>query len=152
MAYVSQTDLENALGRNTIAAVFDDDGDGVPEQEAIDAACESASAEVDAVLIGTYSVTLPLVNPPAIVKFAAVDFACAYAARRRPDIVRAMSEKSWTDFRAAALDKMKMIASAFERLPKTTAAAPSNVGGVVVDNGSRLTGADPDGSDRQGGF
>lgn len=130
MSYIAQVDLENALGKNTVAAVFDDTGSGLVSTSAVAACLAYASAEVDAFLAGPYDVVLPLVNPPDVVKFAAVDFACAYASRRRPDLMRAMNEKSWTDFRDAAVAKMTLYAKAVERLPRTTA-IPSNVGGTV---------------------
>ena len=151
MAYIAQSDLENALGKSIVKAIFDDDGDGAPEPAAIAACCDYASSECDSFLRGQYGVTFPISSPPAELKFAAVDFACAYAARRRPDVVRAMGEKSWTDFREAAVEKMKRFAASLQRLPPTVA-TPSNVGGSTSDDTPRLTVASSDGTPNLGDF
>lgn len=151
MAYITQADLENALGVNVLQAIFDDDGDGVVDTKPITACLGYASAQVDAFLVGTYDITLPIASPPDVVKYAAVDFACAYATRRRPDVVRAMGEKSWSDFNDAAVANMKMFASALKRLPKATA-TPSNVGGQSLSAPSAVIGTNDDGSSNMGDF
>jgi phage gp36-like protein len=151
MAYITQADLENALGVNVVLAIFDDNADGVVGAAPIAACVAYASAQVDAFLAGTYAITLPIASPPDVVKFAAVDFACAYAMRRRPDIVRAMSEKSWSDFHEAAVSNMKLYASALERLPVATG-APANVGGATVSMSSAVISANSDGTPNMGDF
>ncbi len=152
MAYITQQDLVNAMGLNVVKAVFCDDNTDVPNASAIAACLAYASAQVDAFLAGTYDVTLPLVSPPDIVKFAAVDFACGYAMRRRPDIVRAMNEKSWSDFQDAALTNMKLFAVALKRLPQSTVSAPANVGGFSLSTGGRLVIDNVDGTSNAGDF
>lgn len=127
LAYITQADLEDALGTQVVLAIFDDDMDGFVDNHAIMACLSYGSAQVDAYLAGTYDITLPIANPPAVVKFAAVDFACAYATRRRPDLVRAMGEKPWSDFLDAAKENMKLFASSLKRLPAGDG-TPTNVG------------------------
>lgn len=150
MAYITQADIENALGVNVVQAVFDDNIDGIVDAAPMTACLAYASAQVDAFLAGNYAITLPIASPPDVVKFAAVDFACAYAVRRKPDVVRAMSEKSWTDFRDAALANMKLFASGLERLPTATATAPANVGGLSLIATSSVIGANDDGTPNMG--
>lgn len=144
MAYITKTDLENALGVQTVKAIFDDDHDGVPEDGPIDACCNSASADVDAVLGGLYDIPLPLNPVPDIVRYAALDFGVAFAMRRRPEIVEAMNAESWTEFRKAAIEKLKMFGQAFVRLPKAIG-TPRNVGATVRENNKpKTTAADSD--------
>lgn len=136
-AYFAQADLENALGIPVVKAIFDDNQDGDADGAPIAACIAASSAECDSFLRGTYAVTFPISPVPDELKYAAVDFGCAYATRRRPDLVQAMGEKPWTSFREAAIEKMKAYASGLERLPATTA-TPANVGGVVVEDTARI--------------
>lgn len=152
MAYIAQSDVENALGVNVVKAVFDDNQDGTVDTAPMAACLAYASAQVDAFLAGNYAITLPIDSPPDVVKFAAVDFACAYAARRKPDVVRALGEKSWTDFHDAAISNMKLYATGLARLPSTTATAPANVGGFVVDDSERIVTSATDGTSSMGDF
>ena len=130
MAYLSQTDLENALGTAIVLAIFDDNQDGIPDQGPIAACLDYASTECDSYLRGHYDVTFPISPVPSELKFAAVDFACAYAARRRPDIVRAMNEQPWTVFIEAANAKMKRYTAVLQRLPPSVG-PPVTTGGAV---------------------
>lgn len=140
MSYASQADLEHALGSQIVKAIFDDDMDGVVDAGAMTSCLAYGDAEVDSFLSTQYEGPFPLAAPPAAVKYAAVDFCCAYAARRRPDLVRAMGEVSWESFRKAALEKMKNFVTAKQRLPEASG-APANVttvvkvGGVVKPDG-----------------
>lgn len=140
MSYGSQADLEHALGSNVVKSIFDDDLDGVIDGNAMTSCLAYGDAEVDSFLSTQYEGPFPLANPPAAVKYAAVDFCCAYAARRRPDLVRAMGEESWEVFRKAAVEKMTRFVKAQQRLPEASG-APANVttvvkvGGVVKPDG-----------------
>jgi len=149
--YYARVDLENALGRQTIKALFDDDGDSQADEAPIQANIDNASTEVDAVLAGTYSIALPLAIVPSVVKYAALDFGVALAYRRRPDVAEAMNAKSWSDHREAALKKLESFASAFMRLPPS-AGTPTNVGSVVVDDSNRIITTGADGQDNGGAF
>ena len=151
MAYINQDDIEHALGVSLVKSIFDDDNDGIADADPVTACIEYACAQVDAFLAGTYQITLPIASPPNVVKFAAVDYACAYAARRRPEILRAINERSWTDYRDAAIDNMKMFAMSLQRLPAETA-TPTNVGAVVIDEMDRIVSADVDGDSEMGDF
>jgi phage gp36-like protein len=151
MAYIAQSDVENALGVNVVRAIFDDDLDGAVDAAPMTACLAYASSQVDAFLAGNYAITLPIASPPDVVKFAAVDFACAYATRRKPDVVNAMGEKSWTEFHDAAIANMKLFASALERLPVATG-VPVNVGGVSITSTTAIISTNADGSADMGDF
>ena len=130
MAYCNQTDLENALGIPVVKAIFDDNQDGTADAAPIAACLAYGTSECDSFLRGVYNVTFPINPVPDELKFAAVDFCCAYATRRRPDVVRAMGEQPWTVFRDSAVDKMKRYGKSMQRLPDTTG-TPENVGAEV---------------------
>ena len=131
MAYITQDDLENALSVHVVKAVFDDDLSGEANAQAVDACLEYASAECDSFLEGVYDdVSFPLADPPVIVKYAAIDFACAYCARRRPDLVKAMGEEPWQRFQDHAIAKMERFVKSKQRLPAATG-TPANVGAEV---------------------
>jgi phage gp36-like protein len=73
MPYASKLDLENTYGVENVAVLADHDGDGVPEEEAIDEALESASSIIDSHLGARYSV--PIGNPPPIMRDLCIDIA-----------------------------------------------------------------------------
>jgi phage gp36-like protein len=130
MPYCDQTDLENALGKQIVKAIFDDDMDGTADAAPLAACLAYGTAECDSFLAGTYDIELPVASVPDVLKFAAVDFCVAYATRRRPDVVKAMGAQPWTTFRDDALEKMKRFAKSIQRLPEDTG-TPANVGAEV---------------------
>lgn len=130
MAYNTQTDLENALGVQTVKAIFDDDLDGLADAAPIAACLAYGDAEANSFLAGVYDVELPFSSAPTAIKYAALDFCCAYAMRRRPDIVKAMGESPWTTFADAAVEKMRRFVKAEQRIPAASG-TPENVGGEV---------------------
>lgn len=147
MALVARADLDAALGLPTVKALFDDDQDGVPDDSPIAACCAYSEAEVLAFLAGTYDIVVIPDPPPPILVFAGVDFGCAYAYRRRPEVAAAMNAKSWTDFRTAAESKMKLFATAQQRImPPTAAGAPKNVGGPFFEDSQRIAADNADGT------
>lgn len=134
MSYASQSDLEHALGASIVQAIFDDNLDGAVDAGPMTSCLAYGDAEVDSFLSTQYEGPFPLETVPAAVKYAAVDFCCAYAARRRPDLVRAMGEESWEVFRKAAVEKMTRFVKAQQRLP-VTSGAPANVTTLVKSGG-----------------
>lgn len=125
MAYLSDTDLEDAIGVNTVKAIFDDDHDNVPDQRPMASCLAYATSECDAMLraLAPSTITLPLTSVPVEVKFAAVDFAVAYAYRRRPDVVSAMGAEPWKTYLDAARAKIDLFAKETIRLSATVGAA-----------------------------
>ena len=133
--YFAQADLEDALGTQTVAAIFDEDNSGTPSARAIAACVAYGTAECKSFLRANYPEgALPATEDdvPDELKFAAIDFGCAYAARRRPDLVRAMGEESWTTFRDSAIEKMKRYAAGIQRTPPATG-TPERVEFTVTD-------------------
>jgi hypothetical protein len=70
---------------------------------------------------GGVPLPLPLITVPDEVKFAALDFALAYAARRRPDVAKAMGVEKWTEFHAAAVARMKRYCESQQQVAPETA-------------------------------
>jgi len=128
MAYCSQQDLENAFGRALVVAIYDDNNDGVPETAAVAACLAYADAECNSFLRGTYK--LPITSVPDELKFAALDFACAYSARRRPELAHTLGSDPFKQFYDAAVSKMKRYDSSEQRLG-TAAGEPTNIDGYI---------------------
>lgn len=124
--YFSQTDLENALGVHVVGQIYDDDQDGVVDSGPMAACIAYGNAECNSFLRNVLmsatgaAITLPLTVVPDEVKFAALDFGIAYSIRRKPDVVKAMNEQSWTVFADAAIAKMKRYCASMQRVPATT--------------------------------
>lgn len=142
--YFSQTDLENALGLQTVKSVYDDDLDGVVDDAPMTACRAYGTAECNSFLRGIHATAIPLAEADVTdeVKFAALDFGIAYTMRRRPDVVRAMSEEPWTTFRDSAIEKMKRYVASLQRMPPAMG-VPSNVGAEVVTTADPADEPDP---------
>ena len=130
MAYCTQQDLENALGVQLVRAVYDDDNDGEVDAAPIAACLEYATAECDSFLRGTYAVPFTATPFPAELRYAALDFACAYTARRRPELAHTLGTDPFKQFYDAATAKMKRFDASEQRLPAASG-TPDNIGGYV---------------------
>lgn len=132
--YFTREDLEDALGVQTVKSIFDENNSGQPTTRPLNACRLSGTTDCISFMRATYAeAALPTAEGDTIpdeLKFAALDFGIAYALRRRPDLVRAMGEESWTTFQTSAIDKMKRYASTQQRLARATA-TPDNVGSTV---------------------
>ncbi len=73
MPYALQQDLADRFGEQELAQVADLIGSGEPDATAIDRALADADAEIDAALIGRYS--LPISNVPLLLTRIACDLA-----------------------------------------------------------------------------
>lgn len=123
MSYSTQLDLEHALGVNIVTSIFDDDMDGIVDPATMNSCLAYGDAEVDSFMSTQVPGPFPITPVPPALKYAAVDFCCAYAARRRPDLVRAMGEESWEVFRKAAIEKMTRFVKAQQRAPELAASS-----------------------------
>ncbi len=137
VACFARIDLENALGRQIVSAVYDDDGNLQADLAPLAACIQYGSSECLTWLrANNYEEHLPksTSDVPDALRFAALEFGIAYTMRRRPDVVRAMNGESWTTFMTTAIDKMKNYAATLQRLPRETS-VPANVGATVGENG-----------------
>lgn len=141
--YFTRFDLDDAIGRNTVNAVFCDDNSEQASIRAVDACRAYGTSECKSFLRENYpEAKLPETEEevPDELRFAALDFGLVYVFRRRPELVRAMGEESWTTFEKSAIEKMKRYAAGIQRVPPTTG-TPENVeqstdGGPDVLEGS----------------
>lgn len=73
MPYATQQDIIDQYGENELIIAADHDLDGEVDVDVVARALAGASEEIDAYLVGRY--TLPLPTPPAILKPLCVDIA-----------------------------------------------------------------------------
>ncbi len=128
LKYVAQADLENALGAATVLALYDD-GSGSVNAAALEGTGHRAEAEVDSHLIG--KVPYP-VNPATdrLIKHCALEFWVCFSLERHPEYVRTFGEDPRAGERyERALNLMRRIAAAIQRLPDQVNGTPKNVGG-----------------------
>jgi phage gp36-like protein len=82
MLYISMSDLTGKIPGPFLIQALDDDGDGVASAAEFEAVAKDACGKVDSLLSGRYQV--PFSNPlPAVVRNAAVTFACYQVHQRR---------------------------------------------------------------------
>jgi phage gp36-like protein len=81
MAYATAQELTDRVGSDALAAVSDRDWDAVVEAEAVAAALDDASAEIDSYLAARYA--LPIASPPAAVKRVCIDIAMYHLSGNR---------------------------------------------------------------------
>lgn len=81
MAYATSQEMIDRVGIDALTAVADRDGDGAVETEAITAALDDASADIDSYLAVRYP--LPLAQTPAAVKRVCFDIAMYHLSGNR---------------------------------------------------------------------
>lgn len=133
--YFTRDDLEDAIGVQTVKTLFDETNSGQPTTRPIDACRLSGTTECISFMRANYAeASIPTQGStiPDELKFAALDFGIAYAMRRRPDLVRAMGEESWTTFQTSAVDKMKRYIDGTQRVSPTVG-SPEHVQQAVTE-------------------
>lgn len=152
--YIDQAALELRLTPRTLAALFDDTGDGVVNTDAVAAIIEDAEAEVDGLLGGQYA--MPLTEPnDRLLRKSCLDFAVSFSFDRAPEYVRTFSEQARdTGLYKRAVERVMRIKAALAVLPDQPAgpAAALNNGGIVVDQGPRMMIDSVDGTRNGDGF
>ena len=152
--YISQASLELRLTPRTLAAIYDDTGDGVVNVAAVDAVIDDAEAEAEGLLMP--GITFPLQEPNDRLMIKSVlDFAVAFSFDRAPEYVRTFSEQARdTGLYKRAVARLMRIKSVLAVLPDqpSPTTAPHNNGGVVVDAGPRMIIASSDGRQNGDGF
>jgi phage gp36-like protein len=104
VAYITRTDLENAMGAGVVLQIFDDLNTGSVNDDAVTLLITEAEARVNSFLRQLY--IIPLSPVPDLVRSIALDVATAIAQARHPELVRADGEKLMK--RAEAdLDKLR---------------------------------------------
>lgn len=152
--YIDQAALELRLTPTTLAALFNDTGDGVVNTDAVEAIIEDAEGEAEGFFGGQYPIPLPEPNDRLLRK-SVLDLAVAFSYDRAPEYVRTFAEQARdTGLYKRAVARLLRIKAALQILPDQSggAAAPLNVGGVVTDNGPRMMIDSADGTANNSGF
>ena len=153
-SYITLDDLRALLNPQTVAACYDDAGDGKVNDAAVLFVIRSAEAQVNSYVARVYRGTWPPPGPaPELVKLAAAEFAVAYTLQRHPEYVRTFGE----DRRVARLKEAQAlcerIADGMQYLNDHTAQpVPANAGGIVADGAPRFMVDYPDGTTTRGDF
>jgi hypothetical protein len=148
-AYIDSVDLEHALSPTTVAAIFDDDGDGVADPAPIAAVIDRAEAMVDSFVVTEQPV--PVRGRDRLLRHAALEFAIAFSFERHPEYVRTFGEAERANRWQRGIELMERIANAVQMLPDVKR-KPANVGGIVYDRARRVVVDDADGTANAGDF
>lgn len=153
--WLSQTDLEGAMSVATVAAIFDDQNTGTLNTAAMNAVIDRGEQEVLSWLVDEFGPTLPTSAQLAtdnFLKYAALEYAVAFAFDRHPEYVRANGKERGDRFTRADA-RMQRILDGRQRPPELQATkAPANVGGVSVDNAARVYVDDSQGNVNAGDY
>lgn len=158
-AYLTQTDLENALSPQTILAIFDDNNDGTADATPIAAVIARAEGQVHSYLSRAYpALVFPLTGgdaTSAVLKQAALAYAVPYAWQRHPEYMRMVGagENVTAPMLRAADEMMERLCEGQQFLFGVTAQPkPTTVGGIIYDSGPRTCIDGRDGSSNGGDF
>lgn len=94
-SYITQADLENAVGADIVLRLLDDNNDGVADATALAFVIDSAESEAEGYIGRVYSVATMRASPPATVRRIVVDLAIQFAYLRRPSFLNDRGETPW---------------------------------------------------------
>ena len=139
---------ENALSRQVMLQLFDDNDDGDLDENVVANLIERAEAHVYSFVIAEYGAETIKEND-VLLKAAALEFFHAFACDRHPEHMREDGDRHFN--RGVAL--MKRIQKAEQRPPETNAAArPVNVGSYAAPSLPKIIGDSSDGTVNGGDF
>lgn len=155
--YIKDDELIALLGRPTAIAIFDDDGDGEPDEAPMKLVIDRSNVRVAARMPMIYT-TAPSEIPSAVsvlLKDAALDYAAALAFQRHPEYVKTNGEKRAQALYDRAEKTMDLVQQSTLRIPTNDnppEPKPENIGGFVADDGPRLINNSLDGTTNAGDF
>lgn len=153
MAYVTLTDIEDAVGASAVLACFDDDNDGVADATPVAAVIARAGAWVDSYMSRAYPGTYPLATTPAEVKEAALFHAIARMYDRKPEYIRTTGDGARVNYREMGDALLRNLVAGVQAITETTPAQGHGpAGGIVTTTGPRLMIDSPDGTSNGGDF
>lgn len=154
--YVTIEDLEAALSRSTVVALFDDEGNGTPNEKTITATLARASRTVDSYLARVYLGPFPVTQKPVPeqIKNAALEFAISFSFERHPEYVHTYGEQYRAGSRyKRATEIMDRLCQGQQEIPDwTLQPKPRNVGGIIYAAGPRTIIDGPNGEYNGGDF
>lgn len=157
--YASETDLRAAIWPGMFIQLFDDAGTGTVSNGSASVlqVLALAHAEVISYLPRAYDVT-PNELPSAVSQLlvsAELDFAIAYAFRRRPELAARLGDTFIRDTFARATKKMENVANSVQQIAANDnppASSPGTRGGIITDNSHRVLIDNSDGTSNSGDF
>lgn len=135
MAYLDQTDLENAMTAPRVLALYDDDDSGTVNADALASVLQRASDLVDGHIARSYTGTFPMPSPqPVLCKEAALLYAQALTIERGGEYGARYGEKHTLDMRKEAEKMCEKIATGLLKLVDAPPPAATSVltGGLVT--------------------
>jgi phage gp36-like protein len=124
MGYCTQADIETLYSRELVDLLGDSNGDGTADNSKIQAAIDAAGGIIDAYLTTKY--TLPIANPPQILKQLCIDivvYRLALFPVSRTDEMRQRYED--------AISFLKQLASGTAALPLSNIVDPDGETGPI---------------------
>jgi uncharacterized protein DUF1320 len=156
VAYWNRTDLENALGPATVAAIYDDAvaADGSINDGALTSVQQRSDATVNSYIAVNYpKATLPVDPVPDTLKFASLEYGIVYSRDRKPEYWKTTQEHERQERLKAANAQMDQYIAAQRFLyDMAVEPKPANVGGLVYDTGPRTIIDSADGTSNGGDF
>ena len=145
MPYLTQTDLDNAIGHPAVIALLDDDGDKTADAAPLASVIARAGAWVDSYMSVAYGGAWPTTVDAttgayaAILKEAALYKAIQFAYLRKPEFIRKLGEQGIPSYEAMAKTLLDNIVSGRQRVVEGTPAKGDTItGGIVYDTGPRM--------------
>jgi hypothetical protein len=134
---IVQADVENALNKATVLALFDD-GAGVVNAAALAAVIQAGELEMASWMVDQFGLPLPpdLANDPFF-KRSALEFVVGFAVERHPEYAKQAGFGSPTSYFDRATARAERIAAARQRAT-TIEETPANVGGTTPDGAPRM--------------
>lgn len=147
---IGKENLIAAISLPTVIAIYDDNRDGVEDDERIDEQIQRAEAEVQSYIIGHYDGGDTLIDE--LLKSAAIDFLIAYSYRRHSEYARTYGKEA-SEAWAAGEKRMERVKAGIQRPPQADAEKRSaTVGGVILERGPRMFNPSADGTHNGGDF
>jgi hypothetical protein len=124
--YVTEAEIKNTIGPQAFRAIFDDEGDGVINQAAVELIRKRASRRVDGCMAKLLGVPFTMPDPPYELGCeAALEYAVGMTYLRDPVYAKRYGEKNKVDEFERAEKLCKELADNILRMPD--APTPANV-------------------------
>jgi len=150
--WLQQSDLVNVLSTVMYGAIFADPVTGITNGDIVNAVIERAEQEVMSWLVNEYGPDVPNATNLAgdlFLKGCALEYAYCYAFDRYPEYAKVEEGREGRYKRAE--ERMERVLQSRQR-PTSLPKPPANVGGVSVDNGSRIVVDGPGGVVNSGDY
>lgn len=138
VAIITKAQLENRLGREVVARIYDDNNDGVGDANPITQILEDASSKVRGAIGAVYDTTLLTADNSAEageLRRITLDVAVAMTAQRHSGYTK----YNWRDLMEQADRDLKLLRTGMSNLGGSSALAPE----IAANHGVRISSGDP---------